>query len=231
MTVAKEEQQELQPQDGNDGNSNNHTNGSGLDLLINMVKEKGFEIEQQNKDYGAGPIDLVMNIEIHSALPKIKCGFIVLRAEERGGGAKDWQDNEYSLRKIEEAAMRGMRSGMDKTYLVVDNEEIAKSVSGKIEWLASFGSIIRLDSISLGLYPEQKGPAIIKPSQERVPQGEKLRKEEMRKREEKFDEYNRPKGERAENESEEKKITREVMLDEHSRPKGQKKQTDDAVLL
>jgi hypothetical protein len=73
---------------------------------------------------------------------------------------------------------------MDKTYLVVDNEEMAKSVSGKIEWLASFGSIIRLDSISLGLYPEQKGLSIIKPSQERVPEGEKLRKEEMRQREE-----------------------------------------------
>jgi hypothetical protein len=50
----------------------------------------------------------------------------------------------------------------------------------------------------------------------------------MREREEKFNQYNRPKGERAENESEEKKITREVMLDEHSRPKGQKKQTDDS---
>lgn len=138
-------------------------NSSGLDLLINMTKEKGFEIEQQNKDYGAGPIDLVLNIEIHPALPKIKGGFIVLRAEE-GGGTKDWQDNQYSLRKIEEAVMRGMRSGMDKTYLVVDNEEMAKSVSGKIEWLVSFGSIIRLDSISLGLYPsQQKEPAIIKP--------------------------------------------------------------------
>jgi hypothetical protein len=56
----------------------------------------------------------------------------------------------------------------------------------------------------------------------------------MRQREEKFDRYNRPMGERAENESKEKKITREVMLDEHSRPKGQKKkQTDDdtAALL
>jgi hypothetical protein len=127
--------------------------------------------------------------------------------------------------------MRGIRSGMDKTYLVVDNEEMAKSVSGKIEWLASFGSIVRLDSISLGLYPNQKEPAIIKPSQERVPEGEKLRKEEMRQREEKFNEYNRPKGEIAENESEEKKITREVMLDEYGRPKGQKKQADDTVLL
>jgi hypothetical protein len=121
---------------------------------------------------------------------------------------------------------------MDKIYLVVDNEEMARSVSGKIEWLASFGSIIRLDSISLGLYPEQKGPAVIKPSQERVPEGEKLRKEEMKQREEKFDEYNRPKGEKAQKESEEKKIIREVMLDENSRPRGQKKnQTDDTAAL
>ena len=209
-------------------------NSSGLDLLINMTKEKGFEIEQQNKDYGAGPIDLVLNIEIHPALPKIKGGFIVLRAEE-GGGTKDWQDNQYSLRKIQEAVMRGMRSGMDKTYLVVDNEEMAKSVSGKIEWLVSFGSIIRLDSISLGLYPEQKSPSIILPSQERVPEGEKLRKEEMRQREEKFDQYNRPKGQRAESEGQEEKISREVMLDENSRPKGQKKiegnDDDTAALL
>src|ERR671933_2321343 len=151
-----------------------------------------------NKDYGFGPIDLIWNITTHPALPKIKCGFVVLRSEE--GGTKDWQDNEYSLRKIQEAAMRGIRSGMDKIYLVVDNEEMARSVSGKIEWLASFGSIIRLDSISLGLYPEQKEPAIIKPSQECVPEGEKIRKEEMRQREEKFDKYNRPKDENAEKE-------------------------------
>jgi hypothetical protein len=56
----------------------------------------------------------------------------------------------------------------------------------------------------------------------------------MRQREEKFDQYNRPKGEKAKKESEEKEISREVMLDENSRPKGQKKmQTDDdtAALL
>ena len=85
--------------------------------------------------------------------------------------------------------------------------------------VASFGSIIRLDSISLGLYPNQKEPAVIKPSQERVPEGEKLRKEQIREREEKFDKYNRPKGERAQKESEEEKITREVILDEHKGPK------------
>src|SRR5919197_5742891 len=176
-------------------------------------------------------MDLVWNITTHPALPKIKCGFVVLRAEE-GGGTKDSNDNQYSLRKIQEAAMRGIRSGMDKTYIVVDNEEMAKSVSGKIEWLASFGSIVRLDSISLGLYPEQKEPAIIKPSQERVPEGEKLRKVQMRQREEKFEKYNRPKGKRAQKESKENKITRELQLDEHNRPKGQKKkQADDTALL
>jgi hypothetical protein len=175
---------------------------------------------------------LVWNITTHPALPKIKCGFIRLRAiDKKGNNNKDWQDNEYSLRKIEEAMIRGIRSGMDKTYLVVDNKEMAKSVSGKIEWLASFGSIIRMDSISLGLYPNQNEPSIVKPSQERVPPGEKLRKEEMRQREEKFDKFNRPKGKNAENESQEKRITREVMLDENSRPGEQKKQAEDTAAL
>jgi hypothetical protein len=230
MTAAATKEDQERYQQPKTGNYNTSGNGSNLEPLIDIAKEKGFEIEQ-NKDYGAGPIDLVWNITTHPALPTIKCGFVVLRAEE-GGGAKDWQDNEYSLRKIQEAAFRGIRSGMDKTYIVVDNEEMARSVSGKIEWLASFGSIIRLDSISLGLYPQQKEPAVIKPSQERVPEGEKLRKEEIRQREEKFDQYNRPKGERAETESKEKKIAREFKLDESSRPKGQKKiQDEDTAAL
>jgi hypothetical protein len=55
----------------------------------------------------------------------------------------------------------------------------------------------------------------------------------MRQREEKFDKYNRPKGERAQKQrSEENKIKREVMLDENSRPKEQKKmQNDDTAAL
>jgi hypothetical protein len=222
----KEKEEDQITNNSNNNESNNDT-GNSLDSLISIAREKGFETEE-NKDYGAGPIDLVWNITMHPALPKIKCGFVVLRADERC--AKDSQDNQFSLRKIEESIIRGTRSGMDKIYLVAQNEDMAKSISGKIEWLASFGSIIRLDSISLGLYPEQKQPAIIKPSQERVPEGEKLRKEEMREREEKFDEYNRPKGQKAEKESKENKITREVMLDEHSRPKDQKKQNDEIVL-
>jgi hypothetical protein len=166
-----------------------------------MGQEKGFEVEQ-NQDYGVGIIDVIWNINTHPALPVTKCGFIVLRSEE-GGGDKDWQDNQFSIRKIEEAAMRGIRSGMDRVCLIADNEEMAKSISGKIEWLASFGSLIRLDAISLGIAPNQQSFAVLTPSQQRVPEGEKIRKEDMREREAKFDEYNKPKGERSKEESKE----------------------------
>jgi hypothetical protein len=181
--------------------SSSSSTSNALHSLVSMGQEKGFEVEQ-NKDY-VGPIDLVWNINTHPALPVIKCGFIVLRANEEGGGDKDWQDNQFSIRKIEEAAMRGIRSGMDKVYLLADNEEMAKSISGKIEWLASFGSLIRLDAISLGIAPNQQSFAVLTPSQQRVPEGEKIRKEDMRKREAKFDEHNKPKGEISKQESKE----------------------------
>ena len=197
-----------------------------LDKLVQAGKEKGFEIEQ-NVDYGAGPVDVVWNMNLHSALPNIKFGFVKLGAEEGQGASQDTEVNQLSLRKIEEAAFRGIRSGLDKVYLVTENEEMAKSVSGKIEWLASHGSLIRLDAISLGLYPEQQESSVVIPSQKRVPEGEKIRKEKEREREEKFDEYNRPKGERRDKEREEEKIERELKFDENSRPKGQKKVLDD----
>src|SRR5829696_1293332 len=197
-----------------------------LDKLVQAGKEKGFEIEQ-NVDYGAGPVDVVWNMNLHSALPNIKFGFVKLGAEEGQGASQDTEDNQLSLRKIEEAAFRGIRSGLDKVYLVTENEEMAKSVSGKIEWLASHGSLIRLDAISLGLYPEQQESSVVIPSQKRVPEGEKIRKEKEREQEEKFDEYNRPKGERRDKEREEEKIERELKFDENSRPKGQKKVLDD----
>jgi hypothetical protein len=196
-----------------------------LERLIEAGEEKGFEIEQ-DADYGAGPVDVVWNINVHPALPNIKFGFMVLGGQEEGG-SKDTEDNQLSLRKIEEAAFRGIRSGLDKIYLVTENEEMAKSVSGKIEWLASHGSLIRLDAISLGLYPEQQDSSVITPSQQRVPEGEKIRKETEREREEKFDKYNRPQGERREKESEEATMERELKLDENSRPKGQKKVLED----
>ena len=196
-----------------------------LERLIEAGEEKGFEVEQ-DADFGAGPIDVVWNINVHPALPNIKFGFIVLGGEEEGG-SQDTDDNQLSIRKIEEATFRGLRSGLDKVYLVAENEEMAKSVSGKVEWLASHGSLIRLDAISLGLYPEQQESSVITPSQKRVPEGEKLRKETEREREEKFDKYNRPQGERRDKESEEERMERELKFDENSRPKGQKKVLDD----
>ena len=143
---------------------------ANLDALISLAEERGFEIEQ-NKFLGAGRVDLVFKINIHPSLPSINCGFIVLKSDE--GGSKDYEDNQFSLRKIQEAIIRGIRSGLDKVFLVVPNKEMAKSVSGKIEWLASFGSLLRLDAISLGIFPEQQESAVITPSQTRVPEGKK----------------------------------------------------------
>ena len=215
----------------NSSGSSSTSTSNALHSLVSMGQEKGFEVEQ-NQDYGFGIIDLVWNINTHPALPVIKCGFIVLRANEEGGGGgdKDWQDNQFSIRKIEEAAMRGIRSGMDKVYLLADNEEMAKSISGKIEWLASFGSLIRLDAISLGISPtQQQESAVITPSQKRVPQGKKIRKQMIKKREAKIDRYSRPKGEKSKKKKGESKHTenvRETLLDKHSRPKDQRKRKE-----
>jgi hypothetical protein len=150
---------------------------NSLDFLSSIGKEIGFEVER-NKDYGAGTIDVIWNMTVYPALPVMKCGFIKLKAEERGSK----EDNQFSIRKIEEAAIRGIRSGMDKIYLVADNEDMAKSISGKIEWLASFGSLLRLDAISLGIFPAQQDSAIITPSQKRVHKREKIRKQQIKKR-------------------------------------------------
>ena len=142
-------------------------------------------------------------------------GFVKLDASE--GGDPDTADNQFSLRKIEEGIMRGLRSGMDKLYLLTENEEMAKSVSGKIEWLASHGSLLRMDAVSLGLFPKQEGSSVITPSQRRVPKGEKLRKEAMRKREAKLDKYNKPIGKKDLS----RDVLRESSIDKNSRPKDQ----------
>jgi hypothetical protein len=190
-----------------------------LDRLAEVGEEMGFKVEH-GVDYGAGPIDVVWNISTHPALPSIKCGFVKIEAEE--GGSQDTQDNQLSLRKIEEAAVRGLRSGLDKVYLVAENEEMARSVSGKIEWLASHGSLLRLDAVSLGLSPNQTEPAVITPSQRRVPEGEKIRKKAMREREAKIEKHSRPKGERRRRESPLKRAVREEKIDRNSRPRDQK---------
>jgi hypothetical protein len=92
-----------------------------LDSLVQAGQEKGFEVEQ-NANYGAGPVDVVWNINVHPALPNIKFGFIALGREEEGG-SQDTEDNQLSLRKIEEATFRGIRSGLDKIYLVAENRD------------------------------------------------------------------------------------------------------------
>ena len=179
-----------------------------------MLEERGFEVKQ-NKDWGAGLIDVICKINIHPSLPTINCGFIVLKSDE--GGSKDYEDNQFSLRKIQEAIIRGVRSGLDKVYVVVPNEEMAKSVSGKIEWL---------DAISLGIYPEQQESAVITPSRKRVPEGQKLRKRTIRERKAKIERHSKPKGERNRREGKLKKRIRESRLDRHNRPRGQRKRTE-----
>jgi hypothetical protein len=60
--------------------------------------------------------------------------------------------------------------------------------------VASFGSIIRLDTISLRIAPnQQSSSAVLIPSQQRVPKGEKIRKQTIRKREAKINKYSNPK--------------------------------------
>jgi len=118
--------------------------------------------------------------------------------------------------------VRGLRSGLDRVYLIAENEKMARSVSGKIEWLASHGSLLRLDAVSLGLAPDQVEPAVITPSQKRVPEGKKIRKKAMREREAKIEKYSRPKGERRKRENPLKKALREERIDRNNRPRDQK---------
>jgi hypothetical protein len=47
-----------------------------------------------------------------------------------------------------------------------------------------------MDAVCLGLSMDQTSSSVITP---RVPKGEKLRKQEIRRREAKFEKYNRPK--------------------------------------
>lgn len=185
-----------------------------MNMLAELGRIRGFEVEE-GKDCGAGPIDIVWRIPLHPGLPEVKCGFITLRDAE--GGIPDTADNQFSLRKIEESIVRGLRSGMDKVYLVAENEEMMKSVSGKIEWLASHGSLLRFDAVSLGLFPKQVGSSVVTPSRRRVPKGAKIRKKAMRKREAKLSRHNRPRRER----SYARKELRESRIDRNSRPRGQ----------
>lgn len=137
---------------------------NAIEELNELGKKYGIESEAK-KDYGFGQIDLVWNIRFHPSFEPIKCGFIQLKEQE--GGSRDLDDGQFSLRKIEEAIILGIRSGMDKTYILCDNEEIAKSVTGQIEWLSSMGSQIRFDAYACAVFPGQKEQLKITPSQTR----------------------------------------------------------------
>ncbi len=168
-------------------NNNSSFISQKLDFLSQLDQSLSYSIEK-DVDYGYGKIDAIWHISFHSSLPSSKFGFVRIQSQnEKTGADQDGKDNQYSLRKIEEAIGRGIRSGCDKVFLVADNEEMAKSISGRIEWLSSFGSIVRFDAVSTALNPNQHKPSTITPSQQRVPKGEKIRKEEMREREEKFE--------------------------------------------
>ena len=195
----------------NNSSSNHNFNNPSLssqlssDFLSQLDQSLSYSIEK-DVDYGYGKIDAIWHISLHPSLPTSKSGFVKIQSSQDGGGKaaadQDWKDNQYSFRKIEEAIGRGIRSGCDKVFLVVDNEEMTKSISGRIEWLSSFGSVIRFDVVSTGVSPNQHKPSGSIPSQQRIPEGEKIRKEDMKEREEKFDKYNRPK------EKEQKKIVK-----------------------
>jgi hypothetical protein len=132
--------------------------------LAKIGKKYGIDSETE-KDYGFGLIDLVWNIKFHPAFDPIAVGFVKLKEQE--AGSSDLKDGQFSLRKIEEAMMAGIRSGMDRTYILCDNEEIAKSVTGQIEWLSSFGCLIRFDAYASAVFPGQKEQLKITPSETR----------------------------------------------------------------
>lgn len=126
----------------------------GLEDVTELGKKQGIQ-QEFKKNYGFGPIDLVWNFKILPDLKPIACGFIELREQEEG--SKDLDDKQFSLRKIEEAIMVGIRSGMDRLFLFCSNKDVAKSVAGQIQWLSSRGSLIRYDSYCQVLFPGENG--------------------------------------------------------------------------
>jgi hypothetical protein len=116
--------------------------------LTTMGKKKGYKVAR-SMDNGFGVIDLVWYIKFHSRLPPLRCGFIGLKDEQ--ANIKDWNDK-FLLPIVEEAIMRGIRSGMDRLFIVCQNEEIANSVTRQAKRLKSLGSLLQFDSYSSGLF-------------------------------------------------------------------------------
>lgn len=125
----------------------------GIQLATELGKKQGIN-QQLNKDYGFGLIDLVWDLQIHPGFKPVVCGFIELKEQE--GGSKDLDDGQFSLRKIEEAIITGLRSGIDRLFLFCGNEHVAKAVAGQIQWLSSRGGLIRYDNYCQVLFPEKE---------------------------------------------------------------------------
>lgn len=103
---------------------------TGLEHVSALGKRQNI-VQDFKKDYGFGPIDIVWDFNLLTDARPIRCGFIELREQE--GGSRDLDDGQFSLRKIEQAIMTGIRSGMDRLFLFCGNEDVAKSVIGQIK--------------------------------------------------------------------------------------------------
>jgi hypothetical protein len=125
---------------------------TGFEQVTALGQKRGIK-QEFKKDYGFGPIDLVWDFNLFTDSKPVRCGFIELREQE--GGSRDLDDGQFSLRKIEEAIMTGIRSGMDRLFLFCGNEDVAKSVVGQIQWLSSRGGLIRYDSYCQVLFPAE----------------------------------------------------------------------------
>jgi hypothetical protein len=117
--------------------------------------------------------------------------------------------------------MRGIRSDLIKICLVAPNEEMAKSVSRKIEWLASFGSLLRLDAVSV--YFQSSMICGNNTESKKGSTGRKTQNAKIKVREAKIERHSKPKSERSKRESKLRKKFRESLLDKHSRPKSQRR--------
>jgi hypothetical protein len=62
--------------------------------------------------------------------------------------------------------------------------------------LASFGSLIRLDAISLGMFPNQQQESAVITKPKKSSSRKKIRKQMIKEREAKIDRYSRPKDQR-----------------------------------
>jgi hypothetical protein len=100
--------------------------------------------------------------------------------ETEDGDNQNTEDNQLSLRKIEGAAFRGIRNGLDKINLVSENDDMAKLSVLRPRGRRSHGSLLNRDVVSLGLAPEQTEQSMVASSQKRVPREETVQADNVR---------------------------------------------------